>query len=289
VILDNMIEPRATDAKPVSAPARWQGQLELWLEPRAGKTSLVRRRHIGPLVVQRPFYPERDGTTHIYLLHPPGGVAGGDQLEITCHLAPGAKALLTTPGATKFYRSTPNLSEMRTIISLADDAVCEFFPQETILFDGADASMETLVHLSTGAIYVGWDFISFGRPAANERFTFGTLRQRTSVLRDGRPIWFERLRVDGGSTLLDARFGLAGNPILGTMICAGPSIEGLADKIRETNDHVGFSVSQLERTLVCRYLGSDISEAKLLFTRAWEILRPGILGKPAVAPRIWST
>ena len=210
-------------------------------------------RHVGPLVVQRPFHPEPDGTAHVYLLHPPGGVAGGDRLEIACHLAPGARAVLTTPGAAKFYRSPHSLSALRTVIDVGADAVCEYLPQETILFDGANASIETRISLAANATYVGWEFISFGRPAAREGFTWGTARQRVEVLRAGRPIWFERLHLDGGSPLIGSRFAFAGKPIVGTMVYAGPMVETLAERIREAVGEAAaqgvFSVSQLDRSL----------------------------------------
>src|SRR5690606_1945979 len=126
------------------------------------------------------------------------------------HLATGARVLLTTPGATKFYRSAANPGRTRTVIDLGADAVCEHLPQETILFDGTHAAIETQVELAPGAIYTGWDFVSLGRPAADERFTGGTLRQCVRVTRSGRPLWFERLTLGPGSALLDAAFAFAG-------------------------------------------------------------------------------
>lgn len=274
-------------------PGRWPARLELSFEPGPERTRLARRWHSGPLVVQRPFYPERDGTAHVYLLHPPGGLAGGDTLEIVCNLAAGARALLTTPGATKFYRSVDNPAHMRTTFTLGEGAVCEYLPQETILFDCADAVMHTRIDLAADATYTGWEFVSFGRPAAGEGFGGGTLRQRVEVTRAGRPIWFERLALGTGPALLEAPFALAGRPIVGTMIHAGPAVENTVERIREavSQDDASdvFSASQLEDILVCRYLGASMSQGKALFRRAWEALRRGPLGKPAIAPRVWST
>ncbi|MBP7003405.1 urease accessory protein UreD [Amaricoccus sp.] len=278
---------------PFPEPERWRAELELWFETAAGKTRLMRRRHLGPLAVQRPFHPEPDGAAHVYLLHPPGGVAGGDRLEIACHVAPGARALLTTPGATKFYRSAGRPAEARTRIDVGPGAICEHLPQETILFDGADASIATRVDLAPDAAYVGWDLLSLGRPAAGERFASGRLGQRVEIFRDGRPIWFERLALAGGSPLLDAPFALAGRPLVGAMVYTGPLPETAAERIRAaTGDAEAarvFSVSQLEHVLVCRYLGARMSEGKALFAAAWAALRSAALGKPAIPPRIWST
>ncbi|WP_438751064.1 urease accessory protein UreD [Pararhizobium sp. O133] len=270
----------------------WQAELELWFANSHGKTRLMRRRHCGPLAVQRAFHPEDDGSAHVYLLHPPGGVAGGDVLDITCHLAPLARAVLTTPGATKFYRSESGTSVQRTLIDVGPGAVCENLPQETILFDGADASISIRVTLGEDAAYVGWDFISLGRPAAGERFADGRLRQRVEIVRGGEPIWFEQMAFSRAPEVLDAPHVFAGQPIMGTMVYAGPALENTVERIRDqlgAAAHGVFSVTQLERVIVCRYLGQRMSEGKALFLQAWSILRERGLMKKAVAPRIWAT
>jgi urease accessory protein len=270
----------------------WNAELELWFEQIGDTTRLMRRRHVGPLAVQSPFYPEDDGAAHVYLLHPPGGVAGGDRLEIGCHLAEKARVVLTTPGATKFYRSERGASVQHLKIDVGAGAVCEYLPQETILFRGADASIDTEISLAADSVYVGWEFVSFGRPACGERFTDGSVRQRIRVTRDGQPIWFEQFRLPNGGQALDLPFALAGRPITGTMIYAGPVFENTVERIRDLLGEPArrvFSVTALERVLVCRYLGSRMSEGKALFSRAWAALRETSIGKQAVAPRIWAT
>jgi urease accessory protein len=283
----------ADSAQSDTSQNKWRAELELWFENRAERTCLARRKHVGPLAVQHAFHPERDGTAHVYLLHPPGGVAGGDSLEIACHLDAGAKALLTAPGATKFYRSAGRLSTLRTIINVGRGGVCEYLPQETIIFDGASASIETQVTLAPGAVCLGWEVVSLGRPFASESFTTGSLRHRVTLIRDGRPIWYERLAVAGGSALTSAPFAFAGKPVFGVMVYAGPMVEALVERIRAATNHLGphgaFSASQLEDVVACRYLGARMSEAKSLFLRAWQVLRESGLGKPAIQPRIWST
>ncbi len=278
---------RAHYAAPQSS---WLAELELWFALSAGKTRLVRRRHLGPLVVQRPFHPEKDGTCHIYLLHPPGGVAGGDRLDLRFHVDAGARALLTTPGATKFYRSEYSAGTQSTHVEVGAGAVCEYLPQETIVFDGGDARMETRVSLAPDATYVGWDFLCLGRPAAGERFETGRLSQRIEIRRGDRPIWFERLELEGGSPLMEAAYSLAGQPTWGTMIYAGAVSEDAAEQVRAAIDEsTVFSVSQLDEVVVCRYLGPRIGDGKALFVRAWNVLRTLGQGKPADTPRIWAT
>jgi len=275
-----------------SQPQHWKAELELAFERGAGRTRLLRRRQFGPLVVQRPFYPEIDGTCHVYLLHPPAGIAGGDELHQTFDVGTGARCVLTTPGATKFYRSASQSGLQRNLFNVGEGAVCEYLPQETILFDGARARIETRVTLAAGAAFLGWEFICFGRPAANENFDNGSLSQRIEIVQAGESIWIERFQLPGGSPLLNAAYAFAGRPVVGTMVYTGPMQEGLAERIRNAlSDHAtsGFSVSQLDRALVCRYLGKQAQEGKSLFARAWDVLRISLQSKSACLPRIWAT
>ena len=102
---------------------------------RGERTVLARRRHHGPLVVQRPFYPEPNGTCHLYVLHPPGGVVGGDRLSVDVRLARGAaRALLTTPAAAKFYRTQGLRAAQRLHMRVGAGSRLEWLPQENIVY-----------------------------------------------------------------------------------------------------------------------------------------------------------
>ncbi|WP_303908751.1 urease accessory protein UreD, partial [Thiohalomonas denitrificans] len=150
----------------------WKARLELGFEPRAGRTVLAKRIQRGPLAVQRPFHPG-DGACHVYLLHPPGGVVGGDELSVRAAAAAEAGALITTPGATKFYRSAGPRAYMEQRLNVADGGALEWLPQENIVFPGALADIRTRIDLKGQAGFIGWETLCLGRPAADERFDAG--------------------------------------------------------------------------------------------------------------------
>lgn len=275
----------------VSAPASWVAQLDLNFTRRRDKT-LVHKKHVGPMLVQRPFYPEHDGTCHTYILHPPGGVAGGDSLGLSINVGEGARSVLTSPGATKFYRSPNRVSTQHIEIRVEKGGVCEFLPMETIIFDGAAARTQTRVNLTGDATFVGLEINSLGRPAAKESFIKGSYTQRTSILRDGRPIWFERAEFAGGSEALNTSYGLFSQPIFGSMIYTGPLPTDAVDSIRERlqGTEIGHtSISQLNDAVICRYAGPKVRYARQFFLRSWNLLRRLGQGKPACEPRIWTT
>ena len=69
-----------------AAATAWPARLNLSFAERAGRTVLTGQRHSGPLLAQKPFYPEPNGCCHIYLIYPPGGIVGGDELSLNAML-----------------------------------------------------------------------------------------------------------------------------------------------------------------------------------------------------------
>src|SRR5258707_2990899 len=212
--------------------ASWKAELRLEFERREGRTVVANRRHEGRLVVQRPLYPEGDAVCHAIVVHPPAGIAGGDELEFSACAGEGAHALLTTPGAGKWYRSGGAWARQRLDLNIADGACLEWLPQETITFDGALADMRTEVRLAAGARYIGWEILCLGRSGSGERFARGTCRPETRLLRDGRLLRFERGTIEGGGPLLESPAGLAGQAVCATMLAAAPDLERLLPDCR---------------------------------------------------------
>ncbi len=264
----------------------WQAHLALGFRPGPGKTVLAERRRFGPLSVQRAFYPEGD-CCHVYLLHPPGGVAGGDQLDIQAHVAAGATALVTTPGATKFYRSNGMRSTQLQTLRVEGGAL-EWLPQENILFVDTDTRLETRVELSGEARFVGWEINCLGRPTNDEAFDIGRAEFRFSLYHDGAPLLIERQVVEGEGGRTGAA-GLRANPVFASLY-AFPADAGLVTSLRETLDEQApIGITLLDGVLVSRYLGGSTEQCRKLFARLWALLRPGVIGREASAPRIWST
>lgn len=268
----------------------WRARLDLDFEARAGRTVLARRSHDGPLQVQRMLYPE-GGVCHGIVLHPPAGVAGGDELRLAVRCAPHARALLTTPGAGKWYRSAGPWARQAIDFDVATDAALEWLPQPTIVFDGAQARSSLAVNLASSAAYIGWEILCLGRTGSGERFAAGHWRFASGIVRDGRPLWREAGSVEGGAELLQCAPGLGGHPVAGTLAASAPGVDAFDPApLRALRPSVGDgSVTRLPGVLLCRYLGASSEAAMNYFTHAWTLLRPALLGRAACPPRIWRT
>lgn len=287
-----------TSRLPVSLPEQstsWHAELHLGFALAGKRTVLRENRHRGPLRVQKALYPEGDAVCQAILLHPPSGIAGGDHLAISAGIGAGAHAQLTTPGAGKWYRSGGAEASQCITFTVGEGATLEWLPQESIVFDGARARMQTRVSLAADSCYIGWDILCLGRAAAGERFENGRFDLFFRVDRENRPIWLERGGFDGNDPMLSSPAGWAGATVCGTLLCTFPELPQQAANLLEACrkivpvDGANHGLSALPGMVVARYLGDSSEAARLWFADLWGILRPACCGRPAVIPRIWNT
>lgn len=260
-------------------------------ERREDRSVLAERRHRGPILVQKPLYPEGEDVCHGIVLHPPGGLVGGDVLELDVDLAPDAHALLTTPGAAKWYRSSGAQARQSLRFAVGRDAALEWLPQPAIVFDHAAGCAEAEIAVHASGCYIGWELLCLGRTASNERFLHGSMNMTTRITRDDQPLWIERASIAGGSTLLSSPVGLAGEPVTGTLVAVSSRVDAaLVAACRGVTPAAGRGgITRLPGLLLARYLGGRAEAGHDYFVRLWRVLRPALLGRAAEPPRIWRT
>jgi urease accessory protein len=281
--------PDCTHLDRTDSPPGWQASLALGFARDGDVTRLVKRTHSGPLRVQKALYPEGPRACHVIVVHPPGGVVGGDRLHIDLDAGHATQVLATTPGAAKWYRANGRVASQDVRLRAASGAIVEWLPQETIFYDGADVRLEHEVELQPGARYLGIEILCFGRRAAGERFARGRVRQRTRIRIGERTVWWEQGMLEGGPAgAMDSPLGLAGHPVCATLLAVGaPAPAALLAELRAIDPDLVFS--QLKQVLVARWLGADAEAARACLLRAWTLLRPHLAGMPASMPRIWRT
>lgn len=265
-----------------SPASGWHAHLQLKFVKRDARTFIVDRRHCGPLLVQRPFYPEGD-VCHAYIVHPPGGVVGGDELQLQVDVRERGHALLTTPAAAKFYRSDGRTARQDQTLR-AEDTTLEWLPQESIFYPQAKVRSTTRIELTSRARFIGWEIVCLGLPARKQPFDDGELRLHLELWVDNSPLLIDRLRISGNS-----RWGLGGHEAIGTLL-AYPATRAMVESLRELQRAgVELGVTLVDKVLVCRALASQGEPIKRTFFESWQTLRPQVLDRPAVPPRIWAT
>ncbi|MED5617849.1 urease accessory protein UreD [Ideonella sp. BN130291] len=275
----------------------WHGRLALHYQLDAQGSTTAHDRHHGPLRVLQRLYPEGPAVCHHVLVHPPGGIVGGDRLEISAELDAGTHALITTPGATRFYRSAGALAHQSAKVSVADGARLEWLPLESIAYDGCLAHNQVQVQLAPGAQMIGWDVLALGLPAAAAPFQRGSFLQELELP----GVWLERGRIDAADRrLLESPLGLAGRPVLATAWFGAGS--ALAPSLREallegTRDILaGHTLAALAgctspqpQCVVLRVLADQVEPALQLLGAVRACWRQVAWGMAAHPPRIWRT
>ena len=273
----------------------WLAQLELDYSLAAARTRL-HFRHDGPLRVLKSLYPEGDAICHNVLVHPPGGLVGGDTLDIRCHVGSGAHALVTTPGATRFYKTNGAPAQQITRLQLERDARLEWLPLEALAYNQCDAHNLLHFELAPGAELITWDITAFGLPNANEPFVQGSFTQHM----EWQGLWLERGSVRGDDLrMLDSPIGLAGQRCMGSMILAcgtpltRPQRELLLDATREILDAhpqgtwCGITAPN-DHMLVLRGLAPVVEPLMQLWQQVRVCWRQEQWGLTGSAPRIWN-
>jgi urease accessory protein len=275
----------------------WHARLHLHYT-RDGERTGALDRHEGPLRVLQRLYPEGPAICHHVLVHPPGGIVGGDVLALDARLERGSHALITTPGATRFYRSAGEMAEQHVVARLAPDARLEWLPLETIAYSACQAHNHLRFELAPGAEMIGWDVLALGLPAAAQAFERGQFLQELELP----GVWLERGRIDATDLrLLDSPLGWAGRRVLATLwFAAGATLlparrDALLDTARTQvaehallSRHAGATAPH-DRVVVLRALADRVEPAMQLLLRVWAAWRDVAWGLSATPPRVWRT
>ena len=273
----------------------WHASLSLDYTLEANR-SVARFVHDGPLRVLQTLYPQGDAVCHNVLVHPPGGLVGGDTLDIRVHVGCGAHALITTPGATRYYRSEGELALQRTQLRLDAGARLEWLPLEAILYNGCRAENRLSFELEPGAELLAWDITALGLPHADQPFVRGSFCQHMELP----GVWLERGLIAASDTrLLSSPLGLAGQHCMASIFfAAGSAIarvrrESALDGARQLLQahplgRLAGVTSANPQVLALRALSDQVEPAMDLLKKVWAVWRQRLWQRDAVAPRVWA-
>jgi urease accessory protein len=273
----------------------WSAQLDLHYSVSNGRTAL-RFSHTGPLRILQSLYPEGDAICHNVLVHPPGGIVGGDTLDISLQVGAEAHALITTPGATRFYKSPDAPGIQCVSVHMQSGARLEWLPLETICYSGCKAVNTAKFDLAPGAEMIGWDITALGLPQAALPFEHGSLLQHIEI----KDAWLERASIDASDQrLLRSSLGLADHRCMGTLFFAtGQAMprkrrELLLDAVRSAIEGHALAptsgaTAPHPRVIALRTLGPLTEPVTDLLRKAWAALRRTAWQLDGSEPRIWS-
>lgn len=277
-------------------PRTWHAQLSLNYA-RVAERTVLHFAHDGPLRVLKSLYPEAGGLCHSVLIHPPGGLVAGDTLDIRVHVQAHGHALISTPGATRFY-ATHNeaTATQRVHVSLDTGAKLEWLPLETLAYPGCRAHNELSFDLAEEAELLGWDVLALGLPATGKAFDHGQVHQHLHW--PGH--WREQAHLNAADQrLMSSPLGLAGRRCIGTLWLASGTAPtpSARDQLLHTLRTIASAhplgawtgiTYPMPHVLLVRVLADMTEPVHALLRELWAAIRQHHWHMNNAPPRIWS-
>ena len=273
----------------------WRAELKIQYTSESQRT-VARYEHQGPLRVLKSLYPEGDQICHNVLVHPPGGLVGGDTLDIQVTVASGAHGLVSTPGATRFYKSGGLPALQQVVAHVANQARLEWLPLEAIAYNDCQATNRAVFHLAPSAELMTWDVTALGLPSSELAFTQGHFQQHLEIP----GVWLERGNIQGNDTRwLNSPLGLAGQKCFASLVFASGSAispdraeKALEDARLILEAHplklqAGITCAH-PQVIVLRVMSPLVEPSMDLLKQVWAAWRHTLWQLPSEQPRIWS-
>jgi len=273
----------------------WRADLKLDYTLESQRT-VVRYLHQGPLRILQSLYPEGDQICHNVLVHPPGGLVGGDTLDIQVTVAEGAHGLVSTPGATRFYKSGGHPALQQVVAHLADNAKLEWLPLEAIAYNDCEATNRAIFNLAPSAELITWDVTALGLPSSDMAFTQGHFQQHIEIP----GVWLERGNIrDKDTRWLNSPLGLAGGKCLASLVFAsGSAIDSdrTTQALEAAREVIESHPLRLQAGITCahpqvivlRVMSPLVEPTMDLLKKVWAVWRHTLWALPSTPPRIWS-
>jgi len=273
----------------------WRADLKLDYTLESQRT-VVRYLHQGPLRILQSLYPEGDQICHNVLVHPPGGLVGGDTLDIQVTVAEGAHGLVSTPGATRFYKSGGHPALQQVVAHLADNAKLEWLPLEAIAYNDCEATNRAIFNLAPSAELITWDVTALGLPSSDMAFTQGHFQQHLEIP----GVWLERGNIRGEDTRwLNSPLGLAGSKCLASLVFAsGSAIDSdrTTQALEAAREVIESHPLRLQAGITCvhpqvivlRVMSPLVEPTMDLLKKVWAVWRHTLWALPSTPPRVWS-
>lgn len=262
----------------------WKGFLLLIFKYKDKKTYLHTKKNFGPLLVQNIFYPEKE-ICHVYILHPPGGIVGGDYLFIKTYLEKKSKVLITTPSASKFYKSNGKIANIKLKIYLEKDTFLEWLPQNNIFFPNSLVNIENNFFIHSQSKIILWETFCFNN--------FRNKKNNKSNITSSIKIWKKKfILLNEKIRLIQGNLSILFNKQILSMLIAIPADMNILKSIRKFNNinkNIIIGSTLIEDILIIRIIGNDNILIQKTMHSIWKKLRVKIMGVKPCIPRIWFT
>jgi urease accessory protein len=240
-----------------------------------------------PLFAQRALYLEESlpSMAYMYIISPSGGILQGDRYRMDISLAEGAKAHITTQGATRVYRMERNYATQIVNIDLGPDSYFELIPDQIIPYRNSRfyQTIKMRVHDSSTMIYS--EMIVPGRVASGESFEYDICYMKTVGLNQSNQLRFTDIAILEPKERKLSQLGVLSNhTVVGNvyLLCPISHVKSIRDEVNSAlsqNKEVlgGASILPYGSGLIIRLLGDGASQLRNAIFEVVRITRKTIL------------
>jgi urease accessory protein len=239
-----------------SLQPRARGEIVLSSKHVGGRSAIDGLRQSGAF---KAVFPRTRDQLECIVVNTAGGLAGGDQFQLTAHAGEGTRLSLTTQAAERAYRALPGeTAHVRTRLSVAKNALLHWLPQELILFDGCAIDRRLSIDLDAEARLLMVEPVIFGRALMGEAVTQGSFRDRIEVTRDGSPLYLDGIWLSGDIAAQLSRPAVAaGSAAMASLLYVAPDAPARLAQIRAYLPATGGAGLLNETTLTVRLVCPD--------------------------------
>jgi urease accessory protein len=261
-----------------------EGFLRLRFARSGAATILAQSRFSLPLQVLTPL-TLAEGSSYLMLLNPTGGVLGGDCLTTEIVQEAGTHVCLTTPSATRIYRTAEKPAILQTVIRLGEESTLEYFPDHVIPHRGSALRQSLRVELARGSRAIIFDSMASGRIAHGERWCFTEMDSRIGVYARARPAYINRTRIVPNE-MTPGQFGSMRD--FDYLCCLGIFADGFTrwngvcaaanEELQHTPEIHGGATELSQGGCVVRFLARSAFDMTRANQKLWDVARSLVAG-----------
>ncbi len=222
---------------------------------------------------------------YLYIMSTSGGILQGDRYKMDIALSKGAKAHITTQGATRVYRMERNYATQIVNVDLEADTYFEFIPDQVIPYRNSRfyQTLRMRVHDSATMIYS--EMIVPGRVASGESFEYDICYMKAVGFNQEDQLRFTDIAILEPRKRNISQLGvLSDRSVVGSvyLLCPNTVVKSIKDdlnSILSNNTEVvsGASILPYNSGIIVRLLGDGASALRAAIFDVVRLTRKTIL------------
>ncbi|KAI0205404.1 UreD-domain-containing protein [Astrocystis sublimbata] len=225
---------------PKSSSSPGEGRIAVGLLPNKVST-LEQMSYQYPLKLISPSPKADQASVLVFLLSYGGGLVGGDQVNLSVEVRPGARLSIVTQGHTKVFQpvNAHGVTRQKLQVNLGENAALCLLPDPVQPFEDSVYEQKQIFNVAPGASLCMLDWVTQGRSARGENWSLTKWAGRNEIWASETPtstksrlLIRDAVNLDSkerSSHLQSLRESMYSHAIIGTLLLRGPLLKKVGD------------------------------------------------------------